>query len=178
MPSNHFSLLASSIILLVCTACASPPDRRGPPPGDRGKAGANFSGMAARPIGVFLATLDRNQDAIVDTAELDRGITHEWNRLSRSDQASALEFDAWSAVVLGSKNTLPSFITFDHDLDGRFTREDFAKRLRFEFERLDVDNSGTLVRSELLFKISRPPLGSGASGNGQPPRGQGRGRPR
>lgn len=174
MLSNRLSLMASSIVLLICTACASPPDRRGPPPGDRGKTGENFSGMAARPIGFFLATLDRNHDAIVDATELDRGITHEWSRLSHSNQVSALEFDAWSVTVLGSKDALPSFITFDNDLDGRFTRDDFAKRLRFEFERLDVDNSGTLVRSELLFRISRPTQSYGGSGTGQPAKGRGR----
>ena len=178
MRSNRFSLLTSSIVLLMCTACASQPDRRGPPPSERGGAGATYSGMAAKPIGLFFATLDRNRDAVLDQNELERGITNEWGRLSRANQASALDFEAWSLIVFGSRDTLPSFIAFDHDLDGRFTREDFAKRLQFEFERLDADNSGTLDRSELLFRVSRPSQGPGVSDRGQPPRGEGRGRPR
>lgn len=178
MRSNRFSLLASSIVLLICTACATQPDRRGPPPGNRDTAGASYAGMAAKPIGLFFATLDDNRDAVLDETELDRGIAREWDRLSGSDTAGALEYETWSLTALGSKDTLPSFIAFDHNLDGRFSREDFEKQLWFEFERMDADNSGTLSRSELLFRVSRPSQRGGDSEGAQPPRGEGRGRPR
>lgn len=182
MRSNRFSLLVSLAVLLFCAACASQPDRRGPPPGERSTGGANYTGMAAKPVGLLFATMDQNRDAIVDSNELDLGIADEWDRLSSTAFASALEFETWSLLAFGSNDTLPSFIAFDHDLDGRFTIEDFSKRLQFEFERLDTDNSGTLVRSELLFRISRPSRGSGDSGQGERGRGggggEGRGRPR
>lgn len=181
MRLNRFPLLTSSIVFLMFTACASQPERCGPLPGERGgTAGANYTGMAVKPIGLFFATMDRDQDAIVDPVELDLGVTYEWDRLSSDDYASALDFEAWSLIALGSKNTLPSFIAFDHDLDGRLTQEDFSKRMRFEFDRLDVDNSGTLDRSELLFRISRPSRDSRGSGQEGRSRGggEGRGRPR
>ncbi len=178
MRANRFSLLTSSIVLLMCTACASQPERRGPPPGERGGQGANYSGMAAKPVGLFFATLDANQDTRVDEAELKSGVGQEWDRMTSAETASALDFDAWSQTVLGTKDTLPSFISFDHDLDGRFTQADFAKRLQFEFERLDADNNRVLERSELLFRIARPTQRSGSSEGRQPPRGEGRGRPR
>lgn len=180
MRTNRLSLLSSSIILLFCTACASQPERRGPPHGDRGSAGASYTGMAAKPIGLLFATMDADQDAMVDAAELDRGITIEWARLSNSDQATALDFEAWSLVAFGSKDTLPSFIAFDHDLDGRVSREGFSKHMRFEFDRLDADNSRSLARSELLFRVSRPSRAPGSEGQDKRSRGggEGRGRPR
>lgn len=178
MRANRFSLLACSIALLMCTACASKPDRRAPPSGERGGPGANYSGMAAKPVALFFATLDSNQDAVVDGSELDFGLSREWTRMTDTDKVSALQYGAWSQTVFGAKDILPSFVAFDHDLDGRFTQADFTKRLQFEFERLDADNSGTLVRSELLFRVSRPAQRSGSSEGGQPPEGQGRGRPR
>lgn len=180
MRANRFSLLAFSMALLMCTACASKPDRRAPPPGERGGPGANYSGMAAKPIALFFATLDSNQDAVVDGPELDVGLSREWTRMTDTDKVSALQYSAWSQTVFGAKDILPSFVAFDHDLDGRFTQADFAKRMEFEFERLDADNSGTLVRSELLFRVSRPSQSqrSGSSEGRQPSEGRGRGRPR
>ena len=178
MRANRFSLLATSILLLMCAACASQPERRGPPPGERGGAGANYSGMAAKPVALFFATLDSNRNARVDDAELARGLSHEWNRMTSSEQVSALEFGVWSQKVFGAKETLPSFIAFDHDLDGRFTQADFVKQMQFEFDRLDADQSGTLDRSELLFHVARPAQRSGSSEGRQAPQGKGRGRPR
>ena len=177
MRANRFSLLTSSIVLLMCTACASQPERRGPPPGERSGAGANYSGMAAKPVALFFATLDSNRDTRVDDAELARGLSHEWNRMTGAEQVSALEFGAWSQTVFGAKETLPSFISFDPDLDGRFTQADFVTRMQFEFDRLDTDHSGSLDRSELLFRIARPAQRSGSSEARQPPQGKGRGRP-
>lgn len=179
MRLNHFSIGTALFALLLCTACASQPERRGPPPGgERGEARASHSGMVAKPIGLFLATLDSNGDLIVDEAELEAGIPQEWDRLSGADHASALQFKAWSELALGSNDTLPSFIAFDRDLDGRFTIEDFDRRLRYEFERLDADSSGTLTRSELVSRLSRPSQAAGAAIGGGRPRGEGRGRPR
>lgn len=178
MRSNRVPLLATSILLLMCAACASQPERRGPPPGERGGAGANYSGMAAKPVALFFATLDSNRDTRVDDAELAHGLSHEWTRMTSSEQVSALEFGAWSQTVFGAKETLPSFIAFDHDLDGRFTQADFVKRMQFEFDRLDADQSGTLDRSELLFRVARPAQRSGSSEGRERPRGEGRGRPR
>ncbi|MEM9570782.1 MAG: hypothetical protein AAF996_04905 [Pseudomonadota bacterium] len=179
MRLNHFSIGAALFALLLCTACASQPERRGPPPGgERGESRVTHSGMVAKPIGLFLATLDRDGDLIVDEAELEAGIAQEWDRLSDSHQASALQFKAWSQLALGSDDTLPSFIAFDHDLDGRFTLEDFGSQLRYEFERLDADNSGTLTRSELVSRLSRPSPAEGAAIAGERRRGEGRGRPR
>lgn len=123
----------------------------------------------------MFAALDTNQDLIVEASELETGIADQWARLAPSDRVSALEYATWSLHVFGARDTMPSFIAFDHDLDGRFSREDFAKRLRFEFARLDTDHSGTLTRSELLFRIASPARGS-ADGR-ERPRGDGRSRP-
>ena len=178
MHSRRLPIAATMLILLFCSACASSPDRRGPPRGERGDAGVAFSGMAARPIGLLFASMDANQDAVVDKVELATGLSTEWDRLSRSDSVSALEFEAWSLTALGAAETLPAFITFDPDLDGRFTWDDFSKRLQFEFDRLDTDNSATLARSELLFRVAARNQNRGGESGGDRPRREGRERPR
>lgn len=178
MRSSRSSFVTTALVLLLCAACASQPDRRGPPRGERANAGAAFSGMAAKPIGLLFAAMDTNQDAVVDETELANGLAREWGRLSRSDQVTALEFEAWSLIALGSAETLPAFITFDPDLDGRFTRDDFFKRVQFEFDRLDTDNSATLSRSELLFRVTARSQNRGGESGGDRPRREGRERPR
>lgn len=178
MRSSRFPFVTPALILLLCAACASQPDRRGPPRGERGNASAAFSGMAARPIGLLFASMDVNQDTLVDEIELASGLSMEWDRLSSSDSVTALEFEAWSLMALGSAETLPAFITFDPDLDGRFTWDDFSKRVQFEFDRLDTDNSATLSRSELLFRVAAPRQDRGGDSGGDRPRREGRERPR
>lgn len=171
------SITACSVILLL-SACASKPERRPPPTGDRGTAGANYSGMAAKPIGLLFASMDSNHDTLIDRSELELGLEAEWLRLTSSSRANALDFEAWSLAALGAKDTLPAFIAFDRDLDGRISREDFAKRLQIEFELADADNSGTLTRSELLFRVARPSRDRSGGPQGERSRGEGRGRPR
>jgi len=134
--------------------------------------------MAAKPIGLLFVSMDSNEDTFLDVGELERGIEREWLRLTPSSNATALDFENWSLAALGAKDTLPSFIAFDRDLDGSISQEDFSKRVRIEFDLADADNNGVLTRSELLFRVSRPSRDHTSSTGGERSRGEGRGRPR
>lgn len=177
MLQNRLSSIALTLALFLCASCASDPrDRRGPPQERGGSAGASYTGMAAKPISVLFASMDVDRDAVVDAAELTLGTDVEWLRLSNGGPVSALGFEAWSIDVLGSKDTLPSFVAFDRDLDGAITPDEFSVRLRTEFSALDSDKNGRLERSELVFRISRAMRDSGGSEQGQRQRGEERGR--
>lgn len=178
MQTKRLLLVATCSIGLLLSACASKPDRRGPPNGERGNAGATYTGMAAKPIGLLFVSMDSNEDTFLDGGELERGIEREWLRLTPSSNATALDFENWSLAALGARDTLPSFIAFDRDLDGSISQEDFSKRVRIEFDLADADNNGVLSRSELLFRVSRPSRDRTSSPEGERPRGDGRGRPR
>lgn len=178
MQTKRALLIVTCSIGFLLTACASKPDRRGPPNGERGNVGATYSGMAAKPISLLFVSMDSNQDTFIDGGELERGLEREWLRLTPSSNAKALDFENWSLAALGAKDTLPSFIAFDRDLDGSISQEDFYKRVRIEFDLADADNNGVLTRSELLFRVSRPSRDRTSSPEGERSRGEGRGRPR
>jgi len=171
-----FTLLASSLLI---SACASKPDRR-PPPGSNAKS---YQGMAAKPIGLLFTSMDQNGDSIVQAAEATAGITGEWTKLSARGDLGALNYAEWAAVSLGSEDALPSFISFDRDLNGRLSQTEFEDRLRTEFSDLDKNADSALQRSELIFTIAPPRQaqggeqrqrggrgGGGGEGRGRPPR--------
>lgn len=177
MLTKHLSPIAFTLTLFLCASCASDArDRRGPPQERGGAGGTNYTGMAAKPISVLFASMDMDSDAVVDAAELALGTDVEWLRLSNGSSVRALGFEAWSIDVLGSSDTLPSFVAFDRDLDGAITSDEFSVRLRTEFSALDSNKNGRLERSELVFRISRPVRDDGASDQGQRQRGEERGR--
>lgn len=178
MQTKRLLLVATCSIGLLLSACASKPDRRGPPNGERGNGGATYTGMAAKPISLLFVSMDRNEDTFIDGSELELGIDTEWQRLTLSPNATALDFENWSLSALGARDTLPSFVAFDRDLDGRISQQDFSKRIQVEFDLADADNDGVLARSELLFRVSRPSQSRANGPEGERSRGEGRGRPR
>lgn len=152
--SKLLSALVLSSILL--SACASGPERRPQRGGDRGGSQSGFEGFAAKPIALLFAGMDANQDLVVSGDELLAGIEREWSRLLTKRAVGALEYGEWSLDALGSAEALPSFISFDRDLDGRMSELEFGDRLRAEFRDLDKNQDGFLDRSELLFRVTRP----------------------
>lgn len=141
--------------ILFLAGCASGRDRRPPEKGARGGE-ASFEGLAAKPVGLLFVSMDNNGDTRVEPAELLTGIDREWERLSLPGATGALAFGQWSTSVLGSQDALPSFIAFDRDLDGVVSQTEFDLYLRQEFSALDTNGDGTLERSELVFRVTRP----------------------
>ncbi|MEL7110193.1 MAG: signal transduction protein [Pseudomonadota bacterium] len=145
------------IATLLIGACASRDDRRPPRGGgERGGGQSGFEGYAAKPIALLFVGMDENQDRFVDGGELAAGIESEWNNLLSERAVGALDYSEWSFATLGSADALPSFVSFDRDLDGRLSVLEFEDRLRAEFVDLDSNLDGVLARSELIFRVTRP----------------------
>ncbi|MEM9178193.1 MAG: signal transduction protein [Pseudomonadota bacterium] len=153
---HHKMLSAFALATLLISACANGPDRRPPRGGDRGGEQSSFEGYAAKPVTLLFVSMDQNNDARISSDELLRGIDREWDLLTSRHPIGALEYGEWSAATLGSSDALPSFISFDRDLDGSLSELEFGDRLRAEFADLDKNSDGLLDRSELIFRISRP----------------------
>lgn len=152
LPKLIPSLLLASLLL---SACASGPDRR--PQRGEGRSGGepSFEGYAAKPIALLFAGMDTNGDLQTSGAELIDGIAIEWTRIASKPAIGALEFGTWAEIALGSREALPSFISFDRDLNGRLSELEFDDRMRAEFAQLDKNTDGVLERSELAFRIAR-----------------------
>ena len=150
------TLSALTLATLLISACANGPDRRPPRDGDRGSGQNSFEGYAAKPVTLLFVSMDRNNDVRISGDELVSGIDREWGDLMTRHPIGALEYGEWSAATLGSPDALPSFISFDRDLDGRLSELEFGDRLRAEFADLDKNSDGQLDRSELIFRIARP----------------------
>lgn len=171
---KHISAVALAGLLIG--ACASGPDKRPPRGGERGGGEASYEGYAAKPIALLFASMDQRQDSEIDGADLRAGIAREWRHLSSAPRVGALEYGAWADVALGSAEALPSFISFDRDLNGELSELEFDDRLRAEFAELDKNSDGVLDRSELIFRIARPSRGDDRSGGAQGRGGQDSGR--
>ena len=79
----------------------------------------------------------------------------------------------------GNPDALPNHIAFDVNLDGQISEEEFRTRLTEEYDRLDRDHDGRLMRAELLMDVpvrEQRSGGGGMQGGGRPPGGGG-GRP-
>lgn len=181
------SARAGALLLIgasfALTACASKPDRRGPPQ-DRGKSDrpARTSGTFMLPAGILFASMDQDGDKVISGAELAAGTRTEWAQFSQSP--SAIQFSNWSVRTLGSTDAQPTFMSFDQDFNGVITEAEFSERLKSEFERLDKDGNGRVERAEMTVAFEAPigrggqggqrgggqEGGKGRGGGGRPPR--------
>ena len=123
----------------------------------------------AMPIAFVFVGMDQDGDKRVSRTEVTAGIPAEWANLQNigGDQISALELAAWSEQTLGTRDSIPSHLSFDTDIDGAISENEFRIRMEAEFEKLDKNKDGTLDRSELVFQMptfSRGSRGGGGSG--------------
>lgn len=152
-------------VALVVAGCAGP-GRGGPPHGGGGGADgqrgggrggpSSYEGYAAQPLSMMFASFDADGDRLVDGTELVAGIDRAWAAISPTDYARPIAFARWAEVELGSPDARPSFIAFDHNVDGALTRTEFSDRLRNEFASLDKNGDAQLSRAELVFLITAP----------------------
>lgn len=145
------SLAAGSMLL---SACATKPERKGPPQDRQGHGPARSSGTFVKPVGLLFAGMDKDSDAIVTRPELDAGIQAEWSNFDRNP--SAAYFSAWSIQKLGSTDALPTFMMFDKNFNGVISAEEFSERLEIEFKQADKNSDGRLERSEMIIAFAAP----------------------
>ena len=170
MTNTYFSPLAAVAVLLVSTACASQPDDRRPSPQERGNRGANFAGIAAKPISLLFTSMDADANTVLDKSELALGIDREWARLSNGNEVDLRRFTGWSETALGYDASVTGFLAYDNNLNGTMTEAEFSKRVTDEFTTLDTDGNGTLERTELVYRIIPRNQNAGQGQRGQ--RGQ------
>ena len=139
---------------LLLSACATKPERRGPPQDRQGQGPARSSGTFVKPVGLLFAGMDKNGDAIVTRSELDAGIQAEWSDFERNP--SAAYFSTWSVKKLGSTDAFPTFLMFDKNINGVVSAEEFSERLQIEFRQADKNSDGRLERSEMLVAFAAP----------------------
>lgn len=168
-------LLAS---VLALSACASKPDRRGPPPDREGRqgGGAQSSGTFMQPVAALFSSMDINRDKRISMDELQAGSQAEWAGFAQ--RPSATYFAQWSIENLGSTDAMPTFMSFDRDFNGVISEAEFSSQLEREFRRLDKNADNMLDRSEMIIAFAarqgEKSRGGGKQGGG---RGQGGGRP-
>eukprot|EP00919_Chromeraceae_sp_WS-2016_P079491 GHVR01188099.1.p1 GENE.GHVR01188099.1~~GHVR01188099.1.p1 ORF type:complete len:192 (+),score=10.86 GHVR01188099.1:91-666(+) len=181
-PSRAVSVLPLLLALsFSLSACATKPDRRGPPPdrqgdaerGDRGPA--KSSGTFLYPVAGLFIEMDVNKDHVTTLREVQAGATAQWGQFGRNP--SAIDFAQWSLVNLGSTDAMPTFMSFDGDFNGVITQAEFSSELEREFERLDKNKDGRLERSEMIvaFAARQGEPSSKGGGGGRKERGQGGG---
>lgn len=175
---NTTKLALALCAAITLSACASSgPDRRDRPDrgdrgGQRGAEGAQrtaYEGYAAKPIGLLLTSMDANADHKVQIAEFEAGVKKEWTSFTSDGQTGALSYAKWAKRVLGAADALPSFITFDRNLDGAISELEFTDYLSKQFVSLDANSDDVLEASELVFRIEQQ------RGRGGEQAGQGRG---
>ena len=164
-------------VSLLLAACASQPDR----PPHRGKPQMNTdmpTGYVARPISVLLVSMDDDHDKVITASELAAGIQREWQELTASggDDVSPLRLGDWSEQTLGKRDSLPTHVAMDRDLNGQVTRSEFADQMKREFALLDKNRDGQLTRGELIFALPERQYNQDMGG-GRPPQGRGGDRP-
>lgn len=137
------------IVALAClTACASGPKRGGPQGG-----GAQISAVSTHPVGLYFVGHDTNDDGLTSRAELDAGIKKDWAKFDRNP--SAAQFQGWTVAAFGSSSAMPTFLSFDTNMNGVVTESEFETRLVGEFNRLDKNGDGSIARSELIFNVQQ-----------------------
>lgn len=176
--SRHTSVTILLVSLMALSACASKPDRRGPPTDRESRQGsrAQSSGTFMQPVAALLSLMDTNRDKRVSLEELKSGSQAEWSGFSQ--RPSATYFAQWSIENLGSTDAMPTFMSFDRDFNGVISQTEFSSQLEREFKRLDKNADSMLDRSEMIIAFAAR-QGEKSRGRGQQDggRGQGGGRP-
>ena len=158
-----FPLLA----VLTLAACASQPEPSGPRSASLGPTRTlqDLNGSrVAMPVGLFLTSLDTDRDTRIDLAEVRDGAaaTFDASDANVDGYLRPIEFEAWSRTYLGAEYTSPGRLQFDHDQDGRVSRDEFAATFDQIRTRLDGDRDGVLTRGELLVEINGAGMDPGA----------------
>lgn len=169
------SLYTPLVILALAglTACASGPKRGG----GSGQGGNNqIAAVSTHPVGLYFVGLDANDDGLTSRTELDAGIKADFAKFGRNP--SATQFQGWTVKAFGSSSAMPTFLSFDSNMNGVVTESEFETRLIGEFNRLDKNGDGNIARSELIFNVQQRQRGSQTNGErGGEGRPQGGGRP-
>lgn len=137
---------------LALSACASGPDPRAEADELRGPAyrqSAFLSGAA-----MLFVQFDTDGDYAASRAEVEAGARAEWTRASGgADKLTPIQFDLWSARVLGGPNLGPYRLAFDSNVNNEITAAEFSAALLAKFEFWDKDKDGRVTRAEMIERL-------------------------
>lgn len=104
---------------------------------------------------------DSDADLSVSSAEIDYGMTREFERAdaNRDGSLQPIEFQNWANAVLGGGSLGPYRLDFDRNVDNVITREEWDTEIRARVSDYDEDENGALTRSEFIRLVgqTRPP---------------------
>lgn len=149
--------LSFALFLSAC-ASSSNSDARRLTPQDNLRSGGSIT--AVRPIGLLFASMDTDGRAGLSRAELEAGAEKEWAVLNSGAKVSAIDYGNWALSVMGSREVMPNFLSFDSDFNGGLTKKEFKNGLVREFDRADENKDGFVTRQESTYAITMPRQGS------------------
>lgn len=164
---------AGAMLLAGAAACQSGPPGPpgGMPPGGMPPGGVMLvDAKIARPVAILFTGFDINGDLMLSKQELETAIPMEFARADAdaSGVLTGFELVDWSTLMLGFKEAQPDLRAMDTDMTYTVTSAEFAIALRREFDLLDIDKNGVLLRLEMLMDAPRAPQMMGPDGG--PPR--------
>ena len=148
--------LGCALLLSACASSSS--ETRRLTPQDNLRSGGSIT--AVRPIGLLFASMDTDGRAGLSRAELEAGAEREWAVLSSGAKVSAIDYGNWALSVMGSREVMPNFLSFDSDFNGGLTKREFENGLMREFDRADENEDGLVSRQETTYSITMPRRGS------------------
>jgi hypothetical protein len=167
-------ILASAALV----GCASSPRSEAPPNAPRMGAMPDFV-LAADAM--LFAEADANHDRRTTSEELDAWTDAQWKILAGDKSAiGAVRFSEWTTSLFGPVDIASQFgnLSFDRNMDGQITREEFTAEMRRRLAFRDASADGVVERGELWVRLPRMPSMQRPPG-GMPPGGMppGGGRP-
>ncbi|WP_231725973.1 MULTISPECIES: EF-hand domain-containing protein [unclassified Sphingomonas] len=107
--------------------------------------------VVVEPVGMLIATFDRDGDAVVTPDELDTGVGATFTASARgAGDIGYIQFADWAERWLGDRTALPGPFEVDRDQDNRITLAELQGRMREIYARIDADKDQRVTRKELL----------------------------
>ncbi len=158
------------IVIIFITGCASKNGKRIP----QGQEPVT----SLLPGGALLIGFNRNDDYVIDEAELAEGRVNAFKAadLDGNGVISLSEFRFWQPKATGSRSALPNLVYFDRNFNDRITQSEFDVGLNKLFHDADKNEDSKVSYQELVTIVSPPEARKGGSRSGERGGGSGRGK--
>jgi hypothetical protein len=158
------------IVIIFITGCASNNGKRIP----QGQESVTSLLLG----GALLIGFNRNDDYVIDEAELAEGRVSAFKQadLDGNRVIGLSEFRFWQPKATGSPSALPNFVFFDRNFNDRITQSEFDVGLNLLFHDADKNEDSKVSYQELVAIVSPPEARKGGSRSGKRGGGSGRGK--
>jgi hypothetical protein len=148
------------IATIFITGCASNTNKR--------SAHVQESVTSLLPGGALLIGFNRNDDYVIDEAELTEGRESAFKKadLDGNGIISLSEFRFWQPKATGSRSALPNLVYFDRNFNDRISHSEFDVGLKKLFDDADENKDSKVSYQELVSIVSPPESRKGKSSSG------------